>query len=274
MLKLSNFWEQIDETISFIVDKPLKAKYTSVYDTRTGKLKISELDFLKMLVRDYCENVQFRFLFDYEPGIKREIIETITRDADAVVNRLMVDLNGQLNIHDVPFAGADEVEDVERYRELDERVSSFKYGSTATSDILWITDWLAAYEDEGDEPDIKALEAIYRRFLRVTGYSLDYEMVEPKVLLANIKESNRPDPSLRDTVEYAVETGKYGWLKQEADAMKDSTDQMLWLMQFLAEKTLAEDRGSKHQLSELYEYFTTITGLGGSAEELVKKLEK
>jgi hypothetical protein len=191
MLKLSNIWEHLDEVISWIIEPALKRKYLSVYDTSTGKLKVPPLTFVKMVVGDFETVVSFRFLFDYQPEIKRGILEAILADRDSVINKLMVDLNGTLSLHDIAFEGADEIGDIERYRELDERAGGFVNGSTASQDIQWIEDWIAARADESDEPDIKALDIVYRKFLRVTAYNMDYEMVDPKTLLSEIRSANQ-----------------------------------------------------------------------------------
>ena len=190
-VKLSNIWEKLDETISYMVEPKLKQKYLLLYNISTGKLRITELEFLKNIVNDFKKVVTFRFLFDYDPKIKRNLLLIIQTDPDSIINALMVELNGQENIHGIIFQGADEICDVERYRELDERIKLFIKGSSFTEDIEWLTDWITAFQDESDKPDINALKQIYRKFLKTTGYNIDYGMLDPKELLLEIRESNK-----------------------------------------------------------------------------------
>ena len=190
-VKLSNIWEKLDETISYMVEPKLKQKYLLLYNISTGKLRITELEFLKNIVNDFKKVVTFRFLFDYDPKIKRNLLLIIQTDPDSIINALMVELNGQENIHGIKFQGADEICDVERYRELDERIKLFIKGSSFTEDIEWLTDWITAFQDESDKPDINALKQIYRKFLKTTGYNIDYGMLDPKELLLEIRESNK-----------------------------------------------------------------------------------
>jgi hypothetical protein len=273
----------LDETISFLIDKQLKARYTSVYDMSTGKLRIGEIDFLLMVVGDFEKSVSFRFLFDYDNEIKKGILQAIRSDRDVVVNKLMVDLNQQLNIHDVPFQGADEVEDVERYRELDERVDGFRKGSSAREDIIWLEDWIAALADESDQPDIKALEAIYRKFLRVTGYNMDYDMLSPKELLKELKTSNEYQPTLQETVVSAVDRKRY---KDLEDEISESLFEIYggsdvhWLMQFVAEWRIAKSENKRANVLELERLYTLYLIETDRVDteldpiELLKELEK
>jgi hypothetical protein len=266
-IKLSNVWENLDSLIMWMVDDAQKARYKKIYDTKTGKLLISEIDFLKTVCQDFVDVVTFRFLFDYPTNVKKGILEAIRSDMDLVVNKLMVDLYGQLNVHDVKFQGADEVEDIERYRELDGRISA---NSSAQEDMRWIRDWVFASMDETDKPDINALEAIYRKWLRVTGYSNDYAMVSPGEMLLELEQANEPIVSLQDQVERAVNKSqeKYKWLEEQIPQLNGYTDaEALWLMQLKGEMSQANE-AERRELDRIWGAFLEDTDYVNTAQNL------